>query len=129
MAAEITSVSGTEKTLNRLETIYQQYQQALNDGDVDEFLRLNKEFHYTIYRDANMPILQEMIDSLWYRISPYLHILNRKTERLEPRGTIKYHRGMLEGMKHRDPGEVLKWLRTDLTEAAKLVIEKFEQVR
>ena len=35
--------------------------------------RANKEFHFTIYRAAEMPVLLEIIENMWLRIGPFLH--------------------------------------------------------
>ena len=35
--------------------------------------RINKEFHFTIYRAAEMPVLLGIIENMWLRIGPFLH--------------------------------------------------------
>ena len=42
---------------------------------------------------------------------------------------ISIHNGMLEGMRRKDPKEVLKWLRKDLTDAAERVLRVLERER
>ena len=76
-----------------------------------------------------MPILLEVIDSLWERVSPYLHILLRTERDWKREEFIRIHNGMLEGMRRRDSKEVLRWLRKDLTDAADRVVRAFEQKR
>lgn len=39
-----------------------------------EFIRLNQQFHFTLYGYGGMPILMDMIGGLWSRIGPYLSI-------------------------------------------------------
>ena len=38
-------------------------------------MKLNKQFHFAIYRELQMPILLEIIEGLWNRIIPYFNIL------------------------------------------------------
>ena len=42
---------------------------------------------------------------------------------------IRYHQGMLEGMKSRDPEKVCEWLKADITEAAKKIFNLFDNAR
>lgn len=83
--------------------------------DHEIYLERNFEFHHTIYRSANRPILLEFIEDLWFRISPYMHLylLRDDLQRHNP-----YHQGMLEGMRKREPEEVARWLKLDLEKAA-----------
>jgi DNA-binding GntR family transcriptional regulator len=94
--------------------------------DEEIYLRTNREFHRAIYNEANLPILLEMIDILWERISPYLHIL-LKQEKLENIRAIKNHKGMLQGMRKKSPNEVCKWLKKDLVDAAEIISRTFKQ--
>jgi DNA-binding GntR family transcriptional regulator len=111
-----------EETISRLEELMKPLQVAENE---EKILEANKEFHFTIYRQANMPILMEVITWLWERVSPYLHILIRTEKDWNRDNIIKIHAGMLEGMRHRNSAEVCKWLRLDLTEAAELILRTF----
>jgi len=69
-----------------------------------------------------------MIESLWNQVSPYYHIMLRQTELNDPLTGIDYHRRMLEAMRKRNPEEVCRWLRTDLTESTDFVINVFKYV-
>jgi len=85
-----------------------------------EFLEKNKQFHHTIYQKADMPILQEIIEGLWGRLGPYLHIYVSEMPNYKVL-KIHYHEGILQGMQERDPRKVCKWLALDLKKAAELV--------
>jgi DNA-binding GntR family transcriptional regulator len=120
-AAERTAVLCSEDTVRRLETIQQQYLAAKSRNNVEHFLDCNKEFHHTIYREANMPILQQMIDGLWHRISPYFHLLMRGVDISNTQEFEQYHNEMLDGMRRRDPKKVSKWLGIEITEGERLI--------
>lgn len=127
-AAKKAAVLRSEDTLRSLELLNKQYLSAHRNNDADELLRVNKEFHFTIYREAQMPILLTMIENLWNQVSPYYHILFRQTELSDPLTGINYHRRMLEAMRKRNPEEVCRWLRTDLTESTDFVINVFKLI-
>ena len=128
LAAELACKSCTEKTINHLEQLIKDY---ATTNDPEEFLRINKEFHHTIYRDARMPMLQQFIMRLWERVSPYLHlyILLMKFPDMDRERSLKYHQGMLEGMRMKDPQEVCRWVKADLEEAAEKIKEILEHMR
>jgi len=88
--------------------------------DSEEFLEKNKQFHHSIYKKADMPILQEIIEGLWDRLSPYLHVYVSETPDYKIL-KIRYHEGILQGVKERDSRKVCKWLALDLKKAAALV--------
>ncbi len=112
----------TEETLRRLERFNSQYVAAQTENDADEALRSNKEFHFTIYREAQMPILLTMIQNLWNQVSPYYHIMFRQTMFHDPQTGRDYHKKIIEGMAAKNPHKVSKWLKTDLFDSTKFVI-------
>ena len=89
----------------------------------NEFLRLNKMFHFLLYSGADMPILEEIINGLWNKVSPYLHLLFREVKDYHLSISIDCHEQILDGLKNRDSDQVTKWLRTDLTRGAKMLIK------
>lgn len=117
MAAKKAVKNLTDETIKHLERLMDEVKAA---KDPEEFLEKNKEFHHTIYRNANMPILQETIQHLWWRLSPYLHIYVNETPNYKVL-KIHYHEGILQGVRERNPKKVCKWLALDLKKAAELV--------
>jgi DNA-binding GntR family transcriptional regulator len=126
VAAERAAAQRDEETVRRLEEYSREFKDAT---DEDAFLQANRRFHFTLYQAANMPILLEVINSLWEQVSPYLHILMRTTMDMTRAEFIRIHNGMLKGMRRKDSKEVLKWLRKDLTNAAKRVVQVLEKER
>jgi DNA-binding GntR family transcriptional regulator len=117
-----------------LEIIHEQWKRSIplmkkNDlKNVEEYLRLNRQFHHAIYREAHMPILQQIINGLWDRVSPYLHILVAgEIEGAVTSETIQIHEGMLNGMKNRSAAEVSRWLKEDLIRAEESIIKYFNK--
>lgn len=86
----------------------------------DEFLRRNRDFHLTLYRNAKMPVLQEIIEHLWRRVSPYLNLYATEATNFSDFDYLrtKYHEGILKGIRERNAKEVCKWLTLDLKTAA-----------
>lgn len=91
----------------------------------DESRRLfqaNKEFHFTIYRAADMPVLLGIIENLWLQIGPFLHFALGVRGR---EGSIKYvpdcHHRLVRAMIERDGAAGRDALAGDLTGAVELM--------
>ncbi len=121
-AAMKSTVSSNEATLEKLKEFNNQYSDAQMKNDADEALRINEEFHFTIYREAQMPILFSMIQNLWYQVSPYYHIMFRQTLFRDPLTGSINHEKIIEGMAEKNPLKVSKWLKTDLVDSTDFVI-------
>ncbi|HCM3972482.1 TPA: FCD domain-containing protein [Salmonella enterica subsp. enterica serovar Agona] len=61
-----------EQTLN---TLLDEFQQALESGVMEKILLANRAFRFEIYHYADMPTLYAMIEQLWVRLGPSLHFL------------------------------------------------------
>jgi len=117
MAARRALKNFTDEMLSDLERLMDEVKSA---RDPEEFLEKNKQFHHVLYRNADMPVLQEIIEDLWKRVSPYLHIYVSETPNYQIL-KIHYHEGMLAGVRARDAQKVCRWLALDLKKAAELV--------
>jgi DNA-binding GntR family transcriptional regulator len=133
-AAQQAAENCSPQLSKELEIIHEQWKRSIplmkkNDlKTVEEYLRLNRQFHHAIYREAHMPILQQIINGLWDRVSPYLHILVAgEIEGAVTSETIQIHEGMLNGMKNRSAAEVSRWLKEDLIRAEENIVKFFNQ--
>jgi DNA-binding GntR family transcriptional regulator len=117
------------QTLDYLQVLHQAYLEAFRSFRVEEVLRLNREFHFTIYSVTHMRRLLNIISGLWDQISPYYHILLRKREHLYTEKHADTHGRILERLKHRDVEGSVQALRTDLQNAAELIITEFQKHR
>ncbi|MFO7708403.1 MAG: FCD domain-containing protein [Desulfobacterales bacterium] len=115
----------TEEALSRLEECHNRYVIARRANDYEALLRTNKEFHHAIYNAAEMPILKSHIDQVWDRVSPYYHIMFRQVEKPNPIVGINYHQKMIDALRHRSPNEIQRWVKADLSDSTRFVIELF----
>lgn len=121
-AAIKATLRSNKDTLQRLRKINSHYTDAQTKNDADEALRINEEFHFTIYRQAQMPILFSMIQNLWNQVSPYYHIMFRQTLFHDPKTGSISHKKIIEGMAEKNPLKVSKWLKEDLVDSTNFVI-------
>lgn len=125
LAAEQASLRATRETVNLLEEIHRRYIIARKANDYETLLSTNKEFHHTIYREAEMPILKSHIDKIWDQVSPYYHIMFRQAEKPNPVVGIQYHERLIHAIRSRNPREARRWIKADLTDSTRFVIELF----
>ena len=86
---------------------------------MEGIIRSNRNFHYTMYEAANMPILQQVITGLWDQWAPYLYLSlgrNLALHKHDSDGSLKVHQGIMEGMKRRDSAMVRTLLKQDFAE-------------
>jgi DNA-binding GntR family transcriptional regulator len=114
----------SQETLDRLERLVGQ---MARPNDPESYMKTNKQFHDTLYRDCGLPVIQEIIDSLWERYSPYLHILLQDDDEWHTLNINQNHREILEGMQKKDPVAVQKYLEKDLSGAADNILRMLEK--
>jgi DNA-binding GntR family transcriptional regulator len=85
-----------------------------------KFMRINSEFHFSIYGYADSPMLIRIIDSLWARIGPYLIIYSEREGNF--RYAMECHHGMCEAFSDKDSAKMKKFLQMDLENAARFII-------
>ncbi len=96
---------------------------SLNRPDESKLIALNKELHFAIYRQAGMPMLLEMIESLWLRIGPILNYDFRSgSARVTEHVSADHHERILNALKARDATAASMALAGDLKGAADFII-------
>ena len=117
LAARKASCKASGQSLQVLKQIAAETEKTRNMID---FVEKNAQFHQTIYHAAGSPILQDIIDGLWLRLKPYLHIY--ASGRTDHKTADKLHAGILAGMLQKDADKVSDFLRRDLAHGATAVI-------
>jgi DNA-binding GntR family transcriptional regulator len=103
--------------LQRLERTLQEME-ACQDREL--YLEKNLEFHRAIYQAANKPILCEIIDDLWHRISPYMYLYLK----IDVHSHDPFHEGLLAALRAADPQKAGEWLQADLSNSARELAER-----
>ena len=105
--------------IQRLEKLIGMMAEAIVDNSPHQYVRVNHEFHFTIYRASGSEILLGMIEELWLQVSPYFHLLHDS-------GNYKFanreHERLLDALKHRDAARAGACIRADIEGAAKVLL-------
>ena len=88
-------------------------------GPVKPIISLIQQFHFKIYRGADMPTLVSLIESLWLRTAPYVNLLFPGYSHVE-RGNL---RGMiLTAIERRDSASARRLMEADIGGALDYII-------
>jgi DNA-binding GntR family transcriptional regulator len=85
-----------------------------------DYLVMNREFHFRLYRNCRMPTLILIIESLWLQIGPLLTIQQMRSAST---GVLvqSHHRRALKALKKRDAKETRDAIVSDIEDAAKII--------
>jgi DNA-binding GntR family transcriptional regulator len=94
-----------------LEKLFSEMKDAANASEMEAYLEKNHEFHRTIYLSTGQPLLCEIIEDLWFRVSPYMYLYLLR-ENVKNHDT--YHLQLLQALREHDPDDACRWLRLHL---------------
>ncbi|MFQ6185985.1 GntR family transcriptional regulator [Sinorhizobium meliloti] len=116
-ACEKAAVMATSEDIKKVLGLYDK---MLDIGEtcIEEYLAVHRQFHFTIYEIARMPILTSVVEGLWLRIGPLL----RASTRSRTAQDHKHHGAMTRALKASDPNALVAALRDDITDGVETVL-------
>jgi DNA-binding GntR family transcriptional regulator len=117
-AAGAAAKASRAEDVARLEAIHFRYS---NTADVAENIRINYLFHFEIYKLASSPILIDVVENLWMRIGPVMHL------HMQVYGVGEVtdsHGRLIDAIKRHDQRGATRALKRDLSEASKVIAPK-----
>ncbi|RBW53245.1 GntR family transcriptional regulator [Ruegeria sp. A3M17] len=104
--------------IDQLEKLDQRLDQTITDGDVSGYLRLNHQFHETLYTHADAPILNDLAERLWLRFGPSLRVVCGRfgTHSLPDR-----HKDIIASLRAKDAEKVAKATAQDIEQGMELM--------
>jgi DNA-binding GntR family transcriptional regulator len=108
-----------EAHLKRLDNLIADMNKAARAGDRKQYVRLNRNFHFTIYAAAGSEALLAIIENLWLQISPYFHLLHASGNYLKAN---EQHGLIRDALRRRDTKGVRNGLRTDINAAYDVLV-------
>jgi DNA-binding GntR family transcriptional regulator len=64
----------TEAEFRQIEKLHVSLMRALKAGNSGQVLALNQRFHFTLYTIARSWVIMPMIEALWLRAGPFMHL-------------------------------------------------------
>lgn len=98
--------------LERLETTEQ-------SGDVGAYIKANYEFHHRLYQQSHSPVLIDIINTLWLRVSPHLYRLDREDQY---KVSNLHHREIVHAIRDDDEARACVALVQDISDAYDVLV-------
>ena len=104
--------------IERLETINNGVSQMIVRHDATGYIRMNLEFHRTLYLRAQAPAMLAMTETVWLQLGPTMRALYGRLNRTEP---PHHHKLILAALKAGDDPGLRLSVRTDSTQGLRLL--------
>jgi DNA-binding GntR family transcriptional regulator len=118
-AAEWAASTITATELENLNTINGRMHRCAETGDSTDFLSLNRDFHFAIYRAARSQLVLPIIERLWLRVGPWLNLI-RAGAMIGP--DLDHHAEMLDALQRGDGARARRALAADIGDAADVML-------
>ncbi|MCW2239413.1 GntR family transcriptional regulator [Azospirillum canadense] len=114
-ATRLAVLSGNQSMTAELTAINDAMYAKVPSEDIKSYLRLNQQFHFTIYQNCGNSHLVDLIELLWMRYGPLMNVVLSGV--LSRTGHIR-HAEVIEAIKEGDPEKASAAVRADILEAA-----------
>ncbi|MGV0820171.1 GntR family transcriptional regulator [Martelella sp. AMO21009] len=108
----------------KLEALLESMEDAEAKGQVRDFIHRNYEFHFAIYTQAGSALMLEIIGTLWLRINPQFHLLQRHGHY---KASNRQHRALYERICAGDAGGAVSALREDIDGAYEVLLKTLQE--
>jgi len=104
--------------IERLEAINNGVSQTVIRHDATGYIRMNLEFHRTLYLRAQAPAMLAMTETVWLQLGPTMHALYGRLNRTEP---PHHHRLILAALKAGDEPGLRLAIRSDAMQGLRML--------
>jgi len=119
-AAREAAVRATPELVAALREQLETMHSLIRSRDLDSYLDVHRNFHFTIYGSAGVPLLNEMIENLWLRTGPVLsYVIPEYVVSL--RGS-DHHEKIVEAIEAGDGATAEAEIAADIEEAANYLL-------
>lgn len=112
MAAGLATKNVTDADLKALSGLQSRFEVADRAGASKEAIRLNREFHFMVYRLSRMQMLIAHIESLWISMGPILNVFYN--EAVNHYVGAEAHVHLIEALRARDGRKARAAIRMDI---------------
>ncbi|MBL4601389.1 MAG: GntR family transcriptional regulator [Emcibacteraceae bacterium] len=100
-----------KQLIQKLEKIDNEIDDAINKGEPILYSQKNREFHFTIYKAANCPIMLRLIESIWLQFGPFMRIV---IGRLGTSYIVDQHISAITAIKNKDELALREAIKNDI---------------
>ncbi len=110
----------TPEDIRALAEIDAALDQAIVEGDIAAYLRWNYQFHHSLYKIADAPILAAIAEGLWLRYGPSLRVV---CGRVGTSSLLDQHQATLKAMRAKDAQRAADAIREDVVQGMDQVLQ------
>jgi DNA-binding GntR family transcriptional regulator len=112
------------KDIKHLQKVDEELDQSLRAGDVDAYIRCNRQFHFGIYERAHSPVLCPLVRSLWLQFAPFTRIVFGRigTELIQD-----FHVSALDALRNRNKVAFREAITSDIREGMDILEEHLQR--
>ena len=100
LAAELAAKNVTPADVKAITDLQTRFETADHAHDSEASIRLNREFHFTVYGLSAMPMLISHIESLWISMGPILNVFYNQVE--NDYVGAEAHRDLIKALRAKD---------------------------
>ncbi|MGE3146026.1 MAG: GntR family transcriptional regulator [Pseudorhodoplanes sp.] len=89
--------------------------------EMNSALKLNRDFHFTLYAAADSQMLQQMIEMLWLQAGPLLHLTLAEAP---VRWNGEHHFEVLDALRSRDIEGVARAIKADISVTSEYILSR-----
>ena len=115
LAAERAAGRLPANEIDRLDSLNQGMAEAARTNEPHRYLSLNTDFHHSIYRAAQNPVLLDLIEKLWVQAGPAFNFLFHTVG--VPMRTIAPHEAIIAALRTGDGTGARQAVQRDISEA------------
>ena len=132
-AKAVENISDT--TIEKLQQLNTSMHDAITNSDIKEYLRLNRDFHFSIYEASGFHTIIDYIKLTWLRVGPVFNYLlgdewnasNKQSTKEETDFLCGNHELAIEGLKCRDAEKVQQAITADIAECGEYLATLLEK--
>ncbi len=113
LATRLATVNISQSQLDELEAL----NETMRKAAPAEYFRLNRQFHFGVYRCAQRPVLLDLIKGAWLRVGPLLNSFESHATELP---TVT-HDWTIAALRRKDPDDAAASIAADIRSAAHIL--------
>lgn len=125
-AAEWAASTITEEEFEYVIELNEKMKECVIKRQTENYLFLNRTFHFTVYKAARSSTLQDIIERLWLRAGPWLNIM--RDEAALGIGLV-HHDEIIEGLRKGDGALTKRAVVADISDAAHVMLRAASHAR
>ena len=121
LAASLAAERITDEDIKKLESIVEEFNDSINESDVEALLRKDVEFHECIFKSTNNKKLHQLINSLWEQV--YRFRVTYISDYDSTVNIVEEHKMILDAIKRRDSKLAKQYAMQHIQTAENFMIE------